>query len=185
MLVAAVALAGLLLGNRVPPVDRWLLSSVYTPLGDPISAIATAVSGVGTLIAVVAFLVSLGFVWRRTHSVGVVLRHLAVLAAGMSVILAQLVFQRSGPPVTDQDWTYPSGHAVFLTAIAFTVVVAAPMRWRRVVAMGAATAVALVAASRLVLGEHYLVDVVAAVLATVGVGVLAATAMRLPVRPRI
>jgi hypothetical protein len=37
--------------------------------------------------------------WRRTHSVGIVLRHLALLAAGLSVVFAQAVF-RSGPPVT-------------------------------------------------------------------------------------
>jgi undecaprenyl-diphosphatase len=61
------------------------------------------------------------------------------------------------------------------------VVLCAPLgrAWfRAAVATGCAAAL-LVCASRVVLAEHWLVDVVAGVVATVGVGLVAAAALRI------
>jgi membrane-associated phospholipid phosphatase len=96
----------------------------------------------------------------------------------MAVIGLQTVFQRSGPPVKADDWTYPSGHAVFVVAFALTAVLIS--RSAKVLALISGLVV-LVSASRLVLGEHYLVDVVAGIAATTGIGLLAAAALRIPV----
>ena len=92
------------------------------------------------------------------------------------------MFQRPGPPVTATDWTYPSGHAVVVTAAALTTVLMSRMlsrSWRVLVVSTAVGAVPLVSASRVLSGEHYLVDVVAAVAVTVGVGLLVAAVLRL------
>jgi undecaprenyl-diphosphatase len=84
--------------------------------------------------------------------------------------------------VTTQDWTYPSGHVTVLTALAFTAFVISGQvgpRVRMAIAAGGIAALILVAAGRVISGEHYLLDVVAAFAAVVGVGLLAAVALRL------
>ncbi|WP_433328589.1 phosphatase PAP2 family protein [Spirillospora sp. CA-294931] len=178
--LGAVLVAGALLGDRVPPLDAWVADHLYAESGFWADA-AVAVSGAGTILAVVAVLAAAVALWWRERSAVLVARCAAVLAACLGTLVLQTVFQRSGPPVTEQDWTYPSGHVVVMTALGFTAVMIArrlPPLWRGVVVPGAAVMIALVGASRVVLGEHYLVDVVAALVATAGVGLLASAVFR-------
>ncbi|MEO3748201.1 phosphatase PAP2 family protein [Plantactinospora sp. B5E13] len=181
---ATVSLVGVLLGDDVPPLDAWLLSHLYADPGVPVAAVATVVSGVGTLAALALLLVVAGrLLWRdRRRAAGPLARHLLLLLGSASALLLQVVFQRPGPPVAAADWTYPSGHAVVVTAAALTAVLLAwrlGPGWRRPVLTVAVGAVLLVSASRVLLGEHYLIDVVAAVTATTGVGLLLASVLRL------
>ncbi|MEE6263062.1 phosphatase PAP2 family protein [Plantactinospora sonchi] len=182
--LATVSLVGVLLGDDVPPLDAWLLHHLYAGPGAATAAVATAISGAGTLAALALLLVVTGrLLWReRRRAVGSIARHLVLLAGSATTLLLQVVFQRPGPPVAAADWTYPSGHAVVVTAAALTAVLLAwPLstRWRRPVLTIGVGAVLLVSASRVLLGEHYLIDVVAAVTATAGVGLLLATVLRL------
>lgn len=181
--LAAVSLAGVLLGDDVPPLDAWLLAHLYAEPGAPVAAVATIVSGVGTLAALALLLVATGrLLWRdRRRAAGPLARHLLLLLGSAGALLLQVVFQRPGPPVTAADWTYPSGHAVVTAAALTAVLLAWPLGpgWRRPVLTVAVGAVLLVSASRVLLGEHYLIDVVAAVTATAGVGLLLATMLRL------
>ncbi|MBF9132354.1 phosphatase PAP2 family protein [Plantactinospora sp. S1510] len=182
--VAAVLLAGGLMHDRVPPLDAWILANLYAPADGGLAGLATVVSGAGTLATLAMLLIAFGqlVVRGRRRAVGYAIRHLVLLVGCLTPMLLQAVFQRPGPPVVATDWTYPSGHAVVVTAAALTtVLVSRPLSrgWRVPTAATAVTAVLLVAASRVLLGEHYLIDVVAAVLVTVGVGLLLAAALRL------
>ncbi|URN09352.1 phosphatase PAP2 family protein [Actinomadura madurae] len=72
-----------------------------------------------------------------------------------------------------------------LSALTFTAIVISmelSREWRVIVVVGSVVTLVAVSASRITLGEHYLVDVVAALFATIGVGLLAVAAMNL--RPR-
>lgn len=77
------------------------------------------------------------------------------------------------PLLTLETWSFPSGHTAGATA--FYGVVAAYLtskttsRWRRTLVIASAiTLLVLVAFSRMVLGAHYLSDVMAAVVASTG-----------------
>ncbi|WP_163507409.1 phosphatase PAP2 family protein [Fodinicola acaciae] len=180
--VAVAGVAGWLLQDVVPPVDLWIATRLY----DPSPAIYPAIGGLGTLVALGLVLLLLAVVWRR-HGLrpGALLRYAALLACCLATALLQVVFQRPGPPQHEPDWTYPSGHVVVITALAVTAVAIASsvsVRWAGIATAVGVIAILLVSVSRVVVAQHWLVDVVAAALATVGVGVVAATVMRLPAK---
>jgi undecaprenyl-diphosphatase len=178
--VAAAGIAGWLLRDVIPPVDLWVATHLY----DPSPPIYPAVSGLGTFVALGMVLILLAVVWRRQGlRIGELLRYAALLACCLATALLQAVFQRPGPPQHEPDWTYPSGHVVVITAFAVTAVAIASSvsaRWARIATLVGVAAICLVAVSRVIVAQHWLVDVVAAALATIGVGVVAATVMRLP-----
>ncbi|MGH3804307.1 MAG: phosphatase PAP2 family protein [Pseudonocardiaceae bacterium] len=184
LLVAAVLVTGVLLGESTPPLDTWMVDHWYVEPGTGHARIATVVSGVGTLAVISALVVALTALALQHKRPRLWLRYLVLLTAGLATVLLQMVFQRAGPPVTAQDWTYPSGHVVIMTAVAFTAVAAHAMTpsWSIVVTAVGTLGVLAVAASRVTLGEHYFIDVVAAAVATVGVGLLATRALGLPGR---
>jgi membrane-associated phospholipid phosphatase len=187
--LAAVGIAGAVLGNRVPPLDGWIVGHLYSRPHTAPAVIATVISGVGTLFGLTVLIATVtGLLWRhRARGVRLLPRYGLLLLACLAVLALQAVFQRSGPPVTSQDWTYPSGHVTVLAALIFTAFMISMYltpAWRVTVLAGGAVMLLLVAAGRVTLGEHYLVDVVAAVPATIGAGLLAAGLSRLPL-PRV
>lgn len=84
---------------------------------------------------------------------------------------------------TEASSSFPSGHTMGATVLAASLLLLAwpalAPRWRPVAAVVAAVFVACVGASRILLGVHYLSDVVGAVLAGLVWVALAATALRL------
>jgi len=101
------------------------------------------------------------------HSAG---RRPALLFAGTAVAanlassLLKNLFDRSRPdliPHLDHvsSWSYPSGHATSVTAIALAFALLAPPPWRRVATGCAAAAVLVTALSRVMLGVHWPSDV--------------------------
>lgn len=177
--VAAVTVAGVVLGDRVPPLDGWILRHWWATPGSAPSDVAAGISVAGTLLGLVAVLAGFAALWRA-RGAGTVARYAVVLVGCGATGLLQMVFQRPGPPVVEADWTYPSGHAAIMTAAAFTCVLMCRSSAQRTqVAVPAGLVVVAVSAGRLVLGEHYLIDVVAAVVVTVGVGLLLAAPLKL------
>jgi membrane-associated phospholipid phosphatase len=185
--LAAVGVAGVVLGNRVPPLDSWIVAHLYSRPETTPAMIATSISGIGTLFGFAVLLAAAICLLLRHRSRGARLlpRYGILLAACLLTVALQAAFRRSGPPVTAQDWTYPSGHVTVLTALAFTAFVISAYltpKWRVIVFAGSTTMLVLVSASRMTLGEHYLIDVVAALLATIGAGLLTAAALGLSLR---
>lgn len=176
-----LVLVGLAVRDRVPGLDAWALRSARSAPGSTISNGATIFSAISTPlgVAVLAAAASLALWQRRGAAIMPLLRLGVLFVVSCLTVLLQDVFQRQGP-TSVPDWSYPSGHVVIMTAIAVTAVVAsaqlaAPRR--RLVWAAAGLAVAITAASRVALGEHFLTDVVGAVLGTVGTGLLMSAAL--------
>ncbi|WP_285697076.1 phosphatase PAP2 family protein [Actinomadura sp. NBRC 104412] len=186
--LAAIWIAGIALGDRVPPLDSWIVGHLYSRPRTVPSAIAAVVSGAGTVIALALLLATVSDLLRRRRAQGARLlaRHAALLTACLATMALQAVFQRPGPPVTAQDWTYPSGHVTLLTALAFTAFMISrelTAAWRATVLVASTATLVAVSAGRVTLGEHYLLDVVAAVLATLGVGLITVAVLNLTRNP--
>lgn len=181
--LAAVFVTGALLGDRVLPWDSWLVEKAYLRPGTTFSEVAVIISGAGTLVTAAALLVALVLAAVRHRSAKPLLLSVLLLVLCMTVVLLQVVYQRPGPPVSAQDWTYPSGHAVLMTAAAVTTIAVSrslDSSWRTAIAILSVAGVLVVSASRVALGEHYLIDVVMGVLAAAGVGLIAVSSLGLP-----
>ncbi|AYM42333.1 hypothetical protein BKG83_22585 [Mycobacteroides chelonae] len=154
----------------------WLtaVAIVVTHLGSP-----TAVS-IATVIAALV-------IWRFTRSVRTAATvAVAVGAAFLLAAVAKWTVGERRPPgdvqlVAESGWSFPSGHVTGTTALAgiLTVVVAYRYRdWRRQAALlGTIAAVLSVAGSRLYLGDHWMVDVLAGVVLATAVVIIAAAAL--------
>jgi membrane-associated phospholipid phosphatase len=127
--------------------------------------------------------------WRsgQRQQANFLLRLLAVLAlCRCTSFVFKPTFVRDRPR-DYPDLSYPSGHVVSVASTVFAGAVLcawlARRLLRRIIVLGV-VAVALSAASRLVLGVHWLTDTVGSVLAVTGVGLVACAALRLlPARP--
>ncbi|TMR04821.1 phosphatase PAP2 family protein [Actinomadura soli] len=188
--LAAMVIAGIALDDRVPPLDTWIVAHLYSRPETAPAMIATVLSGAGTIAGLALLLAAASGLVRRRRARGARLlpRHGVLLVACLATVALQAAFRRPGPPVTSQDWTYPSGHVTVLAALVFTAFVISlelTAAWRVTVLAGGVTTLAAVSASRVTLGEHYLVDVVAALLATIGAGLLAVAALNLRPRHRV
>jgi undecaprenyl-diphosphatase len=122
---------------------------------------------VGAYAAVAVLVLAFERNWRRAA--------LVVVAVGGGLAanaLLKLAFHRARPTFDDPlltlaTYSFPSGHVAGSTIFYGLVVAAvfartASARWRALAVVGALLAVALVAFSRMLLGAHYLSDVVAA-----------------------
>lgn len=171
--------------SRGGTFDRAIDSAVYARPGTFVRSVAFAFTLIGSPVGATigALLVAGGAWWRlREWPMGL----FSPVAVGVSAVIESVlkrVVARSRPTTAVlshlTDRSFPSGHATFSMAMAVSAIVlvwagAVSARRRR-----AATAVLLVyavavCASRLILGVHYLTDVVAG--AAIGSGVVLALA---------
>ncbi|AYY14887.1 phosphatase PAP2 family protein [Actinobacteria bacterium YIM 96077] len=170
-----LATVGLLLDDHLPLVDVWALDVLRTTQGEPAYTVVTAVSDglgavcVGGAAAAIAWLVwqAPRHAWRL--ALGYVL--LFLLLAGSAELL-KAVFARPHP-VGMADWSFPSAHvAIVATATLITVGILGRLitRWRRHLVMLAVIVVAVIAVTRVWLGEHHVTDVVATAAGYAGLG---------------
>ncbi|WP_158887853.1 phosphatase PAP2 family protein [Amycolatopsis anabasis] len=187
-LTAAFVVLGLLVRSHPLGVDLTIAESLRGQWRHPPGDIAAVVSDVlGPVLPIVfgvALLVAAGLSFYRGDrtGAGVFLRVALVLALCRATSIAfKPVFLRDRPREYP-DLAYPSGHVVSVASTGFAAVLLcaylAARLVRRAIAI-AAVAVVLCAASRLVLGVHWLTDTVGAVLAVAGVGLLTAVLTRL------
>jgi undecaprenyl-diphosphatase len=179
--IAAMAVLGAVVRERWSPLDTWAVGEARL-LGGPLIGAAEAIAGAAVLVSGAGLVLTTAAALRQPAVRRLLWRHAVLLAACAAVAATQVLFQRSGPPGAGQDWTYPSGHATVVTAVAVTAIVlchrVAP-RWVRPVLVGEALAVVVTTASRVALGEHFPTDVLGAVAGVVGVG-LVVTALVIP-----
>lgn len=138
--------------RRVLPEPAVEAFVPITDLGDPLFFVV--------LVAVVY--------WLGDHRRGTMLIGATLLILGITVGLKEL-FAMPRPPievalVVDEGYGLPSGHAAGAVVVYGTLAALYDVGPRRVRYVGAAAIAGLVAASRVVLGVHYLGDVVAGVL---------------------
>jgi membrane-associated phospholipid phosphatase len=179
--IAAMAALGALVRERWSPLDTWAVRDALLP-GGPLIGAAEAIAGAAVLVSGAGLVLTTAAALRQPAVRKLLWRHAVLLTACAAVATTQVLFQRPGPPGAGQDWTYPSGHATVVTAVAVTAIVlchrAAP-RWVLPVLVVEALAVVVTTASRVVLGEHFPTDVLGAVAGVVGVG-LVVTALVIP-----
>jgi len=155
--VVDVQLAQWLRAHATPELTRWML--LVTDLHSTV-----AVSCYATIVAA-------ALAWRRQW------RHLTTVfvcvAGGLTLnVLMKLAFHRARPVLDDPlltltSYSFPSGHVAGSTLMYGLIVAWTFTRTRRplvraAVAVAAASAIALVAFTRMYLGVHYLSDVGAA-----------------------
>ncbi|RZQ61186.1 phosphatase PAP2 family protein [Amycolatopsis suaedae] len=161
---------GVVVPHRLPLVDRWALDNAVAEAGSALEGTATVVSTVAVLCGFAVLVATAArAAWRRP------LRLLwcgALLVACAVPLTLQNVFGRPGPPGQPDSFSYPSGHATVAGAVAATAVVVATAwlpTWFRPVLATQTLAVLLTMASRVLLTEHYVTDVIGAVLGVAAV----------------
>jgi undecaprenyl-diphosphatase len=178
LLIAAALLFGILAadvtsGSRLTVIDaeveNWLHRHATPPLVAAMLAWTQLHStfAVGAYAAVAALVLAFERRWRPATLVVV------AVGGGLAVnALMKLAFHRARPSFDDPvltlaTYSFPSGHVAGSTifyglAVATVFARTTNPRWRALAVVGALLAIALVAFSRMLLGVHFLSDVVAA-----------------------
>lgn len=126
----------------------------------------------GTRVAPVLLLLASALIWVRARA-GAATLALLTAVGWLSVQVGKVLVHRPRPPsdtvhalvVEQAADSYPSGHTAFAAAVLFAVLAALTLhrRSRRGAMLVGLPLVALVGASRMYLGAHYLADVAASV----------------------
>ncbi|MBA2460525.1 MAG: phosphatase PAP2 family protein [Actinobacteria bacterium] len=161
-------------------LQRWIVEHRWGPL-DPILEGLTYVGSFGIVWLVLAVALS-GFSWRRPwRPVRVAV---AILLAEMVSGLLKAELDRDRPPVADPDPeplvglpatnSFPSGHATVSFACATVLALTVPrLRWALFALAGS------IAFSRVYVGVHYPLDVLAGAVLGAGVGLAVRSSGRL------
>jgi undecaprenyl-diphosphatase len=165
-------------GRRDLRVSQWFADR-RTPRLEDLAQVGAGIADTLTVIPVCAVLV-VAFViaWRRWREPAMVV--LPVIFEKAVFLPATIIAQRDRPPVGQLDGNPPStsyfsGHTAAAVALYFGVFVVVTWHvrsrgWRALAAVLATLAVLVVGASRLLLGMHYLSDVlVGIVIGSIGV----------------
>ncbi len=178
VLIAASWLFGtvsedVLTGDPLTVVDQFLaewFQAHAVPLVTQIMRVVSNLHGI-VAISIYAVLLAIYLLWKRDWFWLVCLA--TTVPGGMLLnVLMKHAFQRARPNVGDpllalSTYSYPSGHvagtALFYGVLGAMLITRIDVwRWRVLIAFTAITLVLLVAVSRMVLGAHFLSDVIAA-----------------------
>jgi membrane-associated phospholipid phosphatase len=192
VLCVALVVLGLLVARQPLPIDAAIANALEGQWRRPVGTAASVISDVlGPVLPWVFGAILFGaalIAWRRGDRgrAAVLLKITAVvLVARLTSVVLKPVFDRTRPREYP-DFSYPSGHVVSTATTGLGAVLLclwlAPRLLRRV-AVVAVLATVLCAACRVVLGVHWLSDTVGAVFGVLGIGILAAVALRLLPKP--
>lgn len=170
-LVAAMALVAWPTRNT-NDIDADIAAKLFAAPGTWVRQAAYIVTYLGSPIAVtVGAATTALWVWHRFRRLRLtIFCPIAVATAGLIEHVLKLVVARPRPSTAvlahQLDFSYPSGHATASSALAMSLVLlvwsGGPRRFRLLTVVGLGLYVLAVAASRVVLGVHYLSDVVGA-----------------------
>lgn len=181
--IAAVAslLDGIGENGDLAALDRPTLSWLVAHRDPVLTALMTTVSTVGgeVVMSIIGVLAVVALAWRRRFDEALLLGLALGGAESLSLVLKHVV-GRARPPavsvlgVAETTLSFPSGHtigtATFGLALAYLWWRRSPSARRALVGLAAAAvATAVMAASRLYLGDHWLTDVVGSVVLACGV----------------
>lgn len=181
--IAAVAslLDGIGENGDLAALDRPTLSWLVAHRDPVLTAVMTTVSTVGgeVVMSVIAALAVVALAWRRRFDEALLLGLALGAAESLSLLLKHVVGRARPPAVSvlgavETTLSFPSGHtigtATFGLALAYLWWRRSPSARRAVVGIvAAAVATAIMATSRLYLGDHWLTDVVGSIVLACGV----------------
>jgi undecaprenyl-diphosphatase len=171
-LFSAIA-AGLASGDRLAGLDIRIADRLHAEASPALIGAMRLVSDLNSTMAIGAYAAAISLVQAMRRRWRDVLVLIACIDGGLLLNVAmKLVFHRARPVFDDPiltlaTYSFPSGHVVGATLFYGLGVVWAfgrttRSRWRVSALLGMSLAIGLVALSRMVLGVHYLSDVVAA-----------------------
>lgn len=171
VLAAAAAVAAALVGFGPARADRALLDEALDARSGSLTALATAVTEVGSTAAM-GLLAVVTALWLLGRGRGVDAAFLVVTAGGAGLVFTGLkrLLDRPRPPAADRlidvaNESLPSGHATMSMAVVGALVTLAwagrSARGRAAVVVAAAVWVGAVGATRIYLGVHWFSDVLA------------------------
>lgn len=162
-----VALADEVHENSTTELDDSILraiNSFSSPTGDSILLLVTHLGGILFVPALTASICAV--LWKKGYAVKTTLLGLSVVGSALINLLAKRLFERSRPElwtqlVTEHSFSFPSGHAMASSSLAFgLLVVSWNTRYRWLTITLGVLYTLLVGFSRLYLGVHYPTDVV-------------------------
>jgi undecaprenyl-diphosphatase len=183
VLLAAFLALGLLVARQPLALDAEVANALRGEDTQPAGRVAGVLTDVlGPVLPYVlgVALITLVLLRRDRWSLFVRLAVVLVLCRLTSLVFKPIFVRQR--PRDYPDLSYPSGHVVSVASTGLVVVLLCAWLWPRLVRRATAIAVAatvLAAACRVVLGVHWVTDTVGSVLAVTGVGLLAASALRL------
>ncbi|MGB7363044.1 MAG: phosphatase PAP2 family protein [Rhodococcus sp. (in: high G+C Gram-positive bacteria)] len=168
------------------PITRWMVDHRAGALDDVARAVTTA--GGPPEHAAICIVVAALMVWRTKRYLPAIVLLGTVAAATVLCTVLKLVVDRARPPLSVQliletDPSFPSGHVTGTAALAAMMALVltgnAPTTMRRLAALAVVVVTAIVAATRVYLGVHWLSDVCAGALTAALAVTLGMLALRL------
>jgi len=178
VLIAAAFLFGaiaqqVVAGAPLTQLDADLATWLHRRVGSPWLELLLAITHVHSTVAISCYAVVAAIVLARQQRWRSVVTVIVTVAGGLVLnVLMKLAFQRQRPSFDDplltlDTYSFPSGHVAGSTlfyglCVAWVYRRTPELRWRLAALAVATVALVLVGLSRMVLGVHYLSDVVAA-----------------------
>jgi len=178
VLIAAAFLFGaiaqqVVAGAPLTQLDADLATWLHRRVGSPWLELLLAITHVHSTVAISCYAIVAGIVLARQQRWRSVVTVIVTVAGGLVLnVLMKLAFQRQRPSFDDplltlDTYSFPSGHVAGSTlfyglCVAWVYRRTPELRWRLAALAVATLALVLVGLSRMVLGVHYLSDVVAA-----------------------
>ena len=178
VLIAAAFLFGaiaqqVVAGAPLTQLDADLATWLHRRVGSPWLELLLAITHVHSTVAISCYAIVAGIVLARQQRWRSVVTVIVTVFGGLTLnVLMKLAFQRPRPSFDDplltlNTYSFPSGHVAGSTlfyglCVAWVYRRTPELRWRLAALAVATVALVLVGLSRMVLGVHYLSDVVAA-----------------------
>jgi len=157
----------------VRAMDAWAAHGAQAVATPWLRTLAVRLSDMGDIVALtlLTLTVTAVLLWRRRHGVATVWL-LSITANSLAVRVLKNLFERARPdPVpglVTSGYSFPSGHAagalMVYGLLAWLLCQRASPRGRWLIGVAAALLIAAIAASRVLLGVHYLSDVLGGLL---------------------
>lgn len=150
------------------PYDEAALHTVNSVASPLLDALVVSTTQLGGVLGVMVLTIGIAMLlWRRRRRSMAALLVTGVSGAVLLNLLLKAFFQRDRPQlwerlVTENSYSFPSGHAMASSALAISLMVIFwPTRWRWVAVAAAASYMVVIGLTRLYLGVHYPSDVLA------------------------
>lgn len=195
-MVSSLLSLDFVVADRISVVDHEITAWFHGHLTRPLIDLMLALSDAGSPVWIAAFTsVAILILVLRKHWYGLLAILLTVPGGMLIHHFIQIIVHRHRP-FRHSDfldlggYSFPSGHTMAATLLygllaAFAILVWKGWHWRILAVFGALSAIALVGFSRIVLGAHYLSDVLGAIASGIGWLILCVTIVERARRRRL